>query len=76
MKSFNENEKFYVDEKALWSAFQKRLKKQGLHEKTCSKNDNTMILYFEVEDTGCGMNFDFLIKLQEIETLISFICLL
>ncbi|XP_023749404.2 histidine kinase 1 [Lactuca sativa] len=56
LKSFNENEKFYVDEKALWSAFQKRLKKQGLHEKTCSKNDNTMILYFEVEDTGCGID--------------------
>ncbi|KAI3502827.1 hypothetical protein L1887_31169 [Cichorium endivia] len=57
LKSFSDNENFYVDQKALWSAFQKRLKRQGLHEKcTSCKNDNTMILYFEVEDTGCGID--------------------
>ncbi|KAL4569046.1 hypothetical protein LXL04_024673 [Taraxacum kok-saghyz] len=56
LKSFSDNENFYVDQKALWAAFQKRLKRQGLRHKTSSQNDNTMILYFEVEDTGCGID--------------------
>ncbi|KAI7740067.1 hypothetical protein M8C21_022129 [Ambrosia artemisiifolia] len=50
LNSFSNNENFFVDHKALWSAYQKKIKR-----KTC-KSDNIMILFFEVEDTGCGID--------------------
>ncbi|KAI3712812.1 hypothetical protein L1987_71378 [Smallanthus sonchifolius] len=56
LNSFSYNENFFVDHRALWAAYQKKIKRKGLDEKKASKNDNTMILFFEVEDTGCGID--------------------
>ncbi|KAI3665361.1 hypothetical protein L6452_43985 [Arctium lappa] len=56
LDSFSNNGNFFVDQKALWSAYQKKLKRKGLHEKRACKNDNTMILFFEVDDTGSGID--------------------
>ncbi|XP_071694979.1 histidine kinase 1-like [Rutidosis leptorrhynchoides] len=52
LNSFSNNGNFFIDQKALRSAAQKK----ALREKRSCKNDNTMILFFEVEDTGCGID--------------------
>ncbi|GJS90801.1 histidine kinase 1-like protein [Tanacetum coccineum] len=56
LNSFSNNGNFFVDQKVLWSAYQKKIKRQGLHEKRSYKDDNTIILFFEVEDTGYGID--------------------
>ncbi|KAJ0838295.1 putative histidine kinase response regulator and transcription factor RR-A-type family [Helianthus annuus] len=53
LNSFSNNENFFVDQRALWSAYQKKIRR---NEKRTCKSDNTMILFFEVEDTGCGID--------------------
>ncbi|KAK1439212.1 hypothetical protein QVD17_05028 [Tagetes erecta] len=56
LNSFSNNENFFVDHRALWNAYQKKIKRKGLDGKRTSKNDNIVILFFEVEDTGCGID--------------------
>ncbi|KAD3640692.1 hypothetical protein E3N88_29915 [Mikania micrantha] len=56
LNSFSYNDNFFVDQRALWSAYQKKIKRKGLDKNKTSKNDNIVILYFEVEDTGCGID--------------------
>ncbi|KAK9074779.1 hypothetical protein SSX86_003097 [Deinandra increscens subsp. villosa] len=56
LNSFGNNENYFVDQRALWSAYQKKIKRKELDKNKTSKNDNTVILFFEVEDTGCGID--------------------
>nr|XP_043639148.1 histidine kinase 1-like [Erigeron canadensis] len=56
LDSFSNSENFFIDHKALLSASQKKISREGLHERRSCKNDKTMILFFEVEDTGCGID--------------------
>ncbi|XP_022855719.1 histidine kinase 1 isoform X3 [Olea europaea var. sylvestris] len=39
-----------------WWAQKMKLKRQGWHGKRTSKKDNKIILWFEVDDTGCGID--------------------
>ncbi|KAK3005174.1 hypothetical protein RJ639_016342, partial [Escallonia herrerae] len=39
-----------------WSATKTKLKRQGSNHKRSNKKDSNMILWFEVEDTGCGID--------------------
>ncbi|KAK2984499.1 hypothetical protein RJ640_016885 [Escallonia rubra] len=39
-----------------WSAPKTKLKRQGSNHKRSNKKDSNMILWFEVEDTGCGID--------------------
>ncbi|XVF15940.1 hypothetical protein REPUB_Repub09cG0199000 [Reevesia pubescens] len=48
--------KFSPDPKKPLSALKTRLKQHGNHMKKASKRDNKMILWFEVDDTGCGID--------------------
>jgi len=45
-----------LDQKKLWSLQKCREKPNANHSKKTSMKDNKVILWFEVEDTGCGMN--------------------
>ncbi|KAE8715930.1 Histidine kinase 1 [Hibiscus syriacus] len=48
--------KFSPDQKKPLSALKTKLKQHGNHMKKASKKDNKMILWFEVDDTGCGID--------------------
>ncbi|KAK6258189.1 hypothetical protein SCA6_012663 [Theobroma cacao] len=48
--------KFSPDRKKSLSALRTKLKQHGNHMKKASKRDNKMILWFEVDDTGCGID--------------------
>ncbi|XP_022775423.1 histidine kinase 1-like [Durio zibethinus] len=48
--------KFSPDQKKPLSALKTKLKQHGNHMKKASKRDNKMILWFEVDDTGCGID--------------------
>ncbi|XWS33878.1 hypothetical protein CRYUN_Cryun22dG0120600 [Craigia yunnanensis] len=48
--------KFSPDPKKSLSALKSKLKQHGNHMKKASKKDNKMILWFEVDDTGCGID--------------------
>jgi hypothetical protein len=37
-------------------AIKPKLRQQGNHLKKACKKENKMILWFEIDDTGCGMN--------------------
>ncbi|KAI3747704.1 hypothetical protein L6452_10297 [Arctium lappa] len=54
--SFIDDEKFPLDRKAPWSAPKNKLIRQGTQEKRSCKKDNKVILWFEVDDTGCGID--------------------
>ncbi|KAI3794284.1 hypothetical protein L1987_36913 [Smallanthus sonchifolius] len=51
-----ENGKFSFDQKALWPAQKNKLIQQENQEKSSCKKDNRVILWFEVDDTGCGID--------------------
>lgn len=44
-----------LDQKSLRSSHKAKLK-QGNNAKKNPKKDNKMVLWFEVDDTGCGMH--------------------
>ncbi|XVF18045.1 hypothetical protein REPUB_Repub10bG0177600 [Reevesia pubescens] len=48
--------KFSTDPKKPLSLLKTKLKQHGNHMKKASKRDNKMILWFEVDDTGCGID--------------------
>ncbi|CAK9156988.1 unnamed protein product [Ilex paraguariensis] len=48
--------KFPINHKDSRSAPKMKLKRQGSHEKRSCKKDNKMVLWFEVDDTGCGID--------------------
>ncbi|XP_025885285.1 histidine kinase 1 isoform X1 [Solanum lycopersicum] len=47
---------FPLNQKDSWSAPKVKLKRQESQGKKFSKKDNKMILWFEVEDSGCGID--------------------
>lgn len=49
--------KFSVNQKESWSAPKVKLKPHGNHARKPSKRDNNKtVLWFEVDDTGCGIH--------------------
>ncbi|KAI3798828.1 hypothetical protein L1987_34108 [Smallanthus sonchifolius] len=51
-----ENGNFALDQKALWPAQKNKLLQQENQEKSSCEKDNKVILWFEVDDTGCGID--------------------
>ncbi|KAL8246872.1 hypothetical protein R6Q59_008088 [Mikania micrantha] len=51
-----ENGNFSLDEKDLWSAPKNKLVQHECQEKSSYKKDNKVIIWFEVDDTGCGID--------------------
>ncbi|KAH6797067.1 histidine kinase 1 [Perilla frutescens var. hirtella] len=45
-----------LNPKESWCAQKLKRKREASHGKLCSKKDNRMILWFEVDDTGCGID--------------------
>ncbi|XP_057809440.1 histidine kinase 1-like [Salvia miltiorrhiza] len=45
-----------LNPKESWCAQKLKRKREASHGKICSKKDNRMILWFEVDDTGCGID--------------------
>ncbi|KAF5768996.1 putative histidine kinase response regulator and transcription factor RR-A-type family [Helianthus annuus] len=54
--SCTENGNFRLDQKALWPAPKNKLIQQESEEKSSCKKDKKVILWFEVDDTGCGID--------------------
>ncbi|KAE9450290.1 hypothetical protein C3L33_17792, partial [Rhododendron williamsianum] len=48
--------KFPVDAKEPWNTRKGNLKQYVNHPKRCCKNENKVVLWFEVDDTGCGID--------------------
>lgn len=55
LNSSGDTRRISPDQKSLWSSHKAKLK-QGNYAKKAHKKDNKMILWFEVDDTGCGMH--------------------
>ncbi|KAK6127596.1 hypothetical protein DH2020_038657 [Rehmannia glutinosa] len=45
-----------LNTKESWCAKKLKWKREAAHGKTCAKKDKKMILWFEVDDTGCGID--------------------
>ncbi|KAM1047653.1 histidine kinase 1-like isoform X2 [Malus sylvestris] len=45
-----------LDQKNLWPSHKAKLKQSNHVKKASNKDDNKMILWFEVDDTGCGID--------------------
>ncbi|XP_059623464.1 histidine kinase 1 isoform X2 [Cornus florida] len=54
--SFSDTRKFPLNQKESWSSPKLKLKQHRNHAKRSCKNDKKVILWFEVEDTGCGID--------------------
>lgn len=54
--SFIDTEKFALDQKKPWPPHKTKLKQHGSITKKAPKKENKMILQFEVDDTGCGID--------------------
>ncbi|XP_062143532.1 histidine kinase 1 isoform X2 [Alnus glutinosa] len=54
--SFIDTGKFALDQKKSWTTHKVKLKQQGSQMKKASKKENKMVLQFEVDDTGCGID--------------------
>lgn len=54
--TFSNTRKFSTNQKESWSAAKTKLQRQISDGKRSCKKDNRIILWFEVDDTGCGMN--------------------
>lgn len=53
----NKRRESSINPKESWCAQKLKRRREASHGKTGSKKDNRMILWFEVDDTGCGMPF-------------------
>ncbi|KAI3462363.1 hypothetical protein Pfo_019026 [Paulownia fortunei] len=47
---------FSLNPKESWCAQKLKWKREASHGKICSRKDKKMILWFEVDDTGCGID--------------------
>ncbi|XP_050227819.1 histidine kinase 1 [Mercurialis annua] len=56
LSTFNDPTNFLLDRKKVRCAFTTKLRQQGNHSKKASKKENKVILWFEVDDTGCGID--------------------
>lgn len=54
--ALNERGKFCTDQKKSRFPSRTKMKQQGDHTKNVCKKDNKMTLWFELDDTGCGMS--------------------
>ncbi|KAM7516120.1 hypothetical protein LguiA_005703 [Lonicera macranthoides] len=54
--TFSNTRKFSTNQKESWSAAKTKLDRQISDGKRYCKKDNRMILWFEVDDTGCGID--------------------
>ncbi|XP_015581157.1 histidine kinase 1 isoform X2 [Ricinus communis] len=52
----NDTAKSPLEQKKLRCALKTKLRQQGNHMKKASKKENKVILWFEVDDTGCGID--------------------
>ncbi|XP_073155766.1 histidine kinase 1 isoform X2 [Henckelia pumila] len=52
----NSTRKLSLNQKESWCAHKMKRKRETSHGQICSKKGNKMILWFEVEDTGCGID--------------------
>ncbi|KAL6959920.1 hypothetical protein U1Q18_040070, partial [Sarracenia purpurea var. burkii] len=50
--------KFTLNPKESWYAHKTNLKQHVNRAKGSCKKENKVILYFEVDDTGCGMKYE------------------
>jgi signal transduction histidine kinase len=60
--SYGDNDSFTVEKKNLVCSQKTITKKHENHAKKTSNNDNKTILWFEVDDTGCGMSHKYSIE--------------
>lgn len=56
--TFSDTTKFPLDQKKARCAIKPKLRHQGNHIKKASKKEKKAILWFEIDDTGCGINFE------------------
>ncbi|XP_004512150.1 histidine kinase 1 isoform X2 [Cicer arietinum] len=56
LNSCNDSPNFYLDQKKSRTLHKSKEKPNANHAKRISMRDNKMILWFEVEDTGCGID--------------------
>jgi len=54
--SCNDSPNFYLDQKKSRNLHKSKEKPNASHAKRISMRENKVILWFEVEDTGCGMH--------------------
>ncbi|XP_042495876.1 histidine kinase 1 isoform X2 [Macadamia integrifolia] len=54
--TFSDTMKLPLDQKESSSAVKTKLKQHGNHEMRTSKKDDRIVLWFEVDDTGCGID--------------------
>ncbi|KAJ6378450.1 hypothetical protein OIU78_028651 [Salix suchowensis] len=47
---------FHLDQKKMRCAIKPKLRQQGNHLKKACKKENKMIIWFEIDDTGCGID--------------------
>ncbi|KAF7129538.1 hypothetical protein RHSIM_Rhsim10G0210600 [Rhododendron simsii] len=52
----SDTRKFPLDAKEPWNTRRRNLKQYVNHPKRCCKNENKVVLWFEVDDTGCGID--------------------
>ncbi|XP_073280356.1 histidine kinase 1-like isoform X2 [Primulina huaijiensis] len=52
----NSTRNLSLNQKESWRAHKMKRKRQTSHEQICSKKGNETILWFEVDDTGCGID--------------------
>ncbi|CAN0918780.1 Histidine kinase 1 [Linum grandiflorum] len=56
LNSFDYAEKFPAENKKMRCAIKAKLRQHGNHMKKATKKENKVILWFEVDDTGCGID--------------------
>ncbi|XP_044469579.1 histidine kinase 1-like [Mangifera indica] len=54
--SFEDSGKSLLEQKKSWCALKSKFKQQAIQAKKTCKKENKMILWFEIEDTGCGID--------------------
>ncbi|KAG5530196.1 hypothetical protein RHGRI_030540 [Rhododendron griersonianum] len=52
----SDTRKLPLDAKDPWNTRKRNLKQYVNHPKSCCKNENKVVLWFEVDDTGCGID--------------------
>ncbi|KAJ4843313.1 Histidine kinase 1 [Turnera subulata] len=56
LNTYGDTTKFPLDPKKTRCAFKPKLRPHGHHIKKASKKENKVILWFEIDDTGCGID--------------------
>ncbi|XP_065856232.1 histidine kinase 1 [Euphorbia lathyris] len=56
LNTFNDTTKFPLDQKKVRCAIKAKLRQQGSHMRKASKKENKVVLWFEIDDTGCGID--------------------